>query len=297
VDGVLATLGLVSSDEDDNPDLENAPSIDCEPTGQHGNFLCKLPFGEILRVSPLTPLVELLEGICPNGVGRGLGLNIPFSGEAKPRDSPPGTRVSFRKRGLCVKGDRHGKCKKRKHYIENHHRCSACKTKPCPSTCVTTSTTITTSTLPITATATDTLTTTDTATSTATTTETATMTDTVTTTDTATVTDTATTTATAATTETATATTTEVSTTTTTATDTSVTTTTDTSITTATTTTTEVSIIATTPSTIAPRAVILQPRVGIAAARYQDHRGPFQLPVIGTYAAIFSSLYSLKLSS
>ncbi|KAK5656966.1 hypothetical protein OQA88_3489 [Cercophora sp. LCS_1] len=72
------------------PDLHTWGTIDCEPAGNRGAFVCKLPFSEILGLSPSTPLVNLLGGICPRGAGRGFGFDFVFSGQAKPRGSPPG---------------------------------------------------------------------------------------------------------------------------------------------------------------------------------------------------------------
>ncbi len=62
--------------------------ITCAPTRIGDQFVCKLPFSDILGVSsPTTSLRKLLAGMCPNGDRAGLGLYINFlerPGESNP---------------------------------------------------------------------------------------------------------------------------------------------------------------------------------------------------------------------
>lgn len=115
-----------------SPDIMTAPTSQCEPAGTDGTFTCKLPFADILGVSS-TEIIDLLNGMCPNGDREALSFYLAFWGEVESQ-GPDGETVPFHNQYPCTKRDCHRNCKSWNNsypYIEVGYRCTKCNVNPC----------------------------------------------------------------------------------------------------------------------------------------------------------------------
>jgi hypothetical protein len=112
-------------------------TLTCGPSPSGGDgLLCKLPFSDILGVSPASPIKDLLAGMCPNGDREALGLYLQFSGEvASTTDATTTTTTTFNNAPPCIARDTAGVCVSRSTttpYIGIVYRCSTCAVAACP---------------------------------------------------------------------------------------------------------------------------------------------------------------------
>ncbi|KAL2133516.1 hypothetical protein VTI74DRAFT_2242 [Chaetomium olivicolor] len=116
-----------------SPPPTNTVACTANPSGD--GLFCRLPFSDILAVSPSTSTKDLLSGMCPNGDREGLVLYLSFTGEATSTSNPSIT-LPFAQLPPCTTRDSSGQCTARDttySYIETAYRCSNCGVAACPS--------------------------------------------------------------------------------------------------------------------------------------------------------------------
>ncbi|KAK3387777.1 hypothetical protein B0H63DRAFT_509500 [Podospora didyma] len=106
-------------------------AITCSPAAVGDDYICKLPFSDILGVSPTTSITNLLAGMCPNGDREGLVFYFEFSGTVQSTGGPLETfnqqyPCTTRQDRTCTAWDTSYP------YFELSYRCSKCNVSPCP---------------------------------------------------------------------------------------------------------------------------------------------------------------------
>jgi hypothetical protein len=112
------------------PDL----TLDCVQAPGGGDFVCKLPFNEILSKPGTTSAKDLMSGMCPNGDREGLVFYFQFSGTVA-EITDPAAIAPFQGRPPCTTRSTDRQCTAwddTYDYIEVSYRCSKCEHAVCP---------------------------------------------------------------------------------------------------------------------------------------------------------------------
>ncbi|KAK4462963.1 hypothetical protein QBC42DRAFT_174774 [Cladorrhinum samala] len=113
-------------------------TAECSPEG-NGNFVCKIPFNNIVGLDGHAGLTDVLHGMCPNDDREGLTIYLAFSGTVVV-PAYPHKEIHFQQQYPCKPGsrDKFRRCtslNSSQNHLQISYRCSKCTVDPCPPPC------------------------------------------------------------------------------------------------------------------------------------------------------------------